>query len=298
MEQSAGWRKYPEHDREPDSVTGLPSRKDLDEDLPSLLRVMGSANFPMAVLMVDIDHFKKFNDKWGHNTGDRVLRHVSDLIRETIAYRGEAYRYGGEEITILLPNCIPSEGLETAKRLCRNTADSFIEYTPSEVQKEKDPVSTVKLSVTISLGVSCFPRSGGDELLVNADKALYKAKKAGRNQAILYESSKLIAESTVILDVRFPKPSVLEEGRYIILASWFSRGGDPTDIEVLEISDPVNGSRDYATGKIPDGGLITAEVRGRVGKVARMENNTFFSFEVQESQFELMIHHLKNAGNN
>jgi diguanylate cyclase (GGDEF)-like protein len=84
MEQSVKWRKYPEHKREPDSVTGLPSRKDLDEDLPSLLRIMGSANFPMAVLMVDIDHFKKFNDKWGHNTGDRVLRHVSDLIRETV----------------------------------------------------------------------------------------------------------------------------------------------------------------------------------------------------------------------
>ena len=319
----SSWSAYPRHDREPDPVTGLPPRMDLDEDLPGLLRSMGTEGMPLSAIMVDIDHFKEFNDKWGHDVGDMVLLHIATLIRSAVRYRGEAYRYGGEEITVLLPNCCSSEALATADRICREVRNSPIELDSSDSCEEPAPTgastrsmlfgggsrspadggsegnggtgvsSRVPLSVTISLGVSNFPEVSGDQLLVAADKALYRAKQTGRNQAVLFQSDSSAPEDTVMLEVRFPDSAVLVEGSFVILARWFSHGGDPTDIEAREISDPGRGNRMMADGPLPSGGLVTSEVRGRVGKVERRGSSTFFSFEVEESQFELMIHHLE-----
>ncbi|MBN1435285.1 GGDEF domain-containing protein [Candidatus Fermentibacterales bacterium] len=309
-------------------MTGLPPRMDLDEDLPMLLRAMGAERMPMSAIMVDIDHFKAFNDKWGHEVGDVVLLHVATLIRSAVRYRGEAYRYGGEEMTVLLPNCGSLEALATAERLCRLVRDSPLDLAEAPAgsrrrearpapsgsmlfgtarrvsgageadrQPGEDPASrnapTVPLSVMISLGVSTFPSVSGDELLVAADKALYRAKQLGRNQAVLFEGGKGEREETVWLEVRIPEAANVVEGSYVILARWFSHGGDPTDIEAREISDPGRGTRMMADGPLPPGGLVTSEVRGRVGKVERRGSSTFFSFEVEESQFELMIHHLE-----
>jgi diguanylate cyclase (GGDEF)-like protein len=129
-----------------DAVTGIPPRKALDSSLPLLLRIMGQEDLPLSVIMIDIDHFKVFNDKWGHDTGDRVLRHVSGIIREAVKYRGEAYRYGGEEITLLLPNTSSDEAGRTAERIRRSIYDSPLERQSGE----EDESSQIPLSVTIS----------------------------------------------------------------------------------------------------------------------------------------------------
>lgn len=275
-----------------DTVTGIPPRKALDSSLPLLLRIMGEEDLPLSAIMIDIDHFKKFNDRWGHDTGDKVLRHVSRIIREAVRYRGEAYRYGGEEITLLLPNTTLDEAGRTAERIRRSIYDSPLERQSGE----EDESSPIPLSVTISLGVSTFPFVAGSELLVAADQALYDAKKEGRNRVAVYNSGKKDESSPVVLDVRFPGASSVSEGSYIILTRWFRHRGELTEIEAREISDPGSSSREFAEGPVPPGGYVTAEIRGRVTAVERRGGSTFFSFEVEAEVLDLMFHHLKDSG--
>lgn len=273
-----------------DAVTGIPPRKALDGSLPLLLRIMGEEDLPLSVIMIDIDHFKKFNDRWGHDTGDRVLRHVSRIIREAVTYRGEAYRYGGEEITLLLPNTSSDEASITAERIRRSIYDSPLKRQSGEENES----SQIPLSVTISLGVSTFPSVAGSELLVAADQALFDAKKGGRNRVAVYTSGKKDDSSPVVLDVRFPAASSVSEGSYIILTRWFRHRGELTEIEAREISDPGRNRREFAEGPVPPGGYITAEIRGRVTAVERRGSSTFFSFEVEAEVLDLMFHHLKD----
>ena len=275
-----------------DSVTKLPPRKALDHDLPILLRTLGGEGLSLSVIMVDIDHFKKFNDRWGHDIGDQVLEHVSGLIRKSVRYRGEAYRYGGEEITVLLPNATGEEALVTAECLC-----SLIHTTPLIIDKRNaEDEETIPLIVSISLGVSCFPIVEGSELLVCSDAALYKAKNEGRNQAVLFDSEKKDNNPPVVLNVRFPAPSSISEGSYIILTRWFRYRGELTEIEVRELSDPGRCVREIAEGPTPAGGVVTAEIRGRVTGVERRGNSTFFTFEVEPEILNLMFHHLEVRG--
>ncbi len=273
-----------------DTVTGIPPRKALDSTLPQLLRKMGQDNLPLSVIMIDIDHFKKFNDRWGHNIGDRVLLHVSGIIRKTLRYRGDAYRYGGEEITVLLPNATSAEAFETAERIRQCVYDSPLTGITGG---HDETTPAVPLSVTISLGTSTFPGVAGSELLVAADQALYDAKKSGRNMTASYNAIKKNESSPVVLDVRFPAASSISEGSYIILARWFRHRGELTEIEAREISDPGRSLREIAEGPVPPGGSVTAEIRGRVTSVERRGDSTFFSFEVEAEVLDLMYHHLK-----
>lgn len=275
---------------ETDPVTKLPPRKALDNDLPVLLRTMGSEGLGLSALMIDIDHFKVFNDRWGHKTGDMVLDHVSGLIRRSVKYRGEAYRYGGEEITVLLPNTTACEAMATAEIIREKV------YANPLVPLSSDGEDPLPLHVTISIGVSCFPDVDGSMLMVAADQALYTAKKEGRNRAVLYERQKSDRGGPVTLDVRFPAPSSIGEGSYIILARWFRHRGELTEIEAREISDPGRGIREFAEGPVPPGGPVTAEIRGRVLGVERRGNSTFFTFEVEAAMLDLMFHHLELRG--
>ena len=272
-----------------DSVTGIPPRKALDTSLPQLLRIMGEEYLPLSAIMIDIDHFKNFNDRWGHDIGDRVLRHVCGIIRASVTYRGEVYRYGGEEITVLLPNSSTEEAIHTAERIRLSIYDS-----PLKTKSEEDEAAEIPLLVSISLGVSTFPSVAGSELLVAADQALYDAKKRGRNQVAAYNSIKRTDSSPVILDVRFPAASSISEGSYVILTRWFRHRGELTEIEAREISDPGRNLREIAEGPTPSGGAVTAEIRGRVTAVERRGDSTFFSFEIEAEVLDLMYHHLKD----
>jgi len=271
-----------------DAVTGLPPRKILDRDLPLLLKSMGTAKLPMCSIMIDIDHFKKFNDKYGHDVGDLVLRHVSSLIRKAVRFRGEAYRYGGEEITVLMLNTNASEGLATAGRLCDLVANTEV----AAVVRGKEQL----LSVQISLGVASTDDVAGAELLVSSDQALYTAKSNGRNQAVPFTARLLRDVKTTVIDVHFPSRSSILGGNYILLKSWFSYS-NPTEIEAREIKDPNSDSSEFAEGPIPPYGFVEAEIRGRVSEIERRGNHTYFKFEVNSEVIDLMFKYIQDTRN-
>ena len=164
-----------------DGLTGLPARRALEESL----RHMGR-HYSLA--MADIDHFKKLNDRHGHEVGDQVLRMIAREL-EKVGGGGQAFRYGGEEFTLLFPGRSADEAADAADRLRKRIAQrSFAVRSPSRPKKKpksKKPSSGQKrLKVTVSLGVAerSATLTRPEQVLKAADKALYKSKKAGRNR--------------------------------------------------------------------------------------------------------------------
>jgi diguanylate cyclase (GGDEF)-like protein len=171
-----------------DQLTGLPARRALEERLRSL-------GGDYAIAMVDVDHFKKFNDTHGHDVGDQVLRLVGGRLAEV--REGVAYRYGGEEFCVLFPGA----NLAEAERALESLRDAIEHYRMAvrgadrprraeEGAKRRGEERTPEklLSVTVSIGVAT-PRSAGGagqraprEVIKAADEALYRAKQAGRNR--------------------------------------------------------------------------------------------------------------------
>lgn len=131
---------------------------------------------PLSAIMLDIDHFKQFNDSYGHATGDKVLEGVATCCARQLRKVDIFGRYGGEEFSVLLPETTIANAHITAERLRRHAF--------------QEPISTEHglLSVTISLGIAAFEGNtiGLEELLEHADQALYKAKESGRNRVCVY----------------------------------------------------------------------------------------------------------------
>jgi diguanylate cyclase (GGDEF)-like protein len=276
---------------EMDAVTGIPPRKALDEDLPRLLSFFGG-KIPMCSIMVDIDHFKKFNDKWGHGIGDRVLRHVAGLIRACVIHRGEAYRYGGEEITILLFNCSRMEGLAAAERLCRLLAATPLVLDRSDpllsgVGGLPEGEAPLSLGVTISAGVCTTEEVPGSELIVMADRALYSAKDSGRNRAVTYEKSLRTYERPRQVNVRFPFVSSVVENSRVFLKQWCPRRG-VEEIDVWEMRIEDTGVLERAETGRPPGKLLSSDLPGRVTAVDKRREYTFFTLDVHPDTLEVM----------
>jgi diguanylate cyclase (GGDEF)-like protein len=168
-----------------DELTGIPSRRALNEQMHGLGRCY-------TVAMVDVDFFKKFNDTYGHDVGDQVLRLVARKL-QSVAGGGKAYRYGGEEFTILFPRKTAAETIEHLERIREEIAQYklFIrdEDRPKTRQQGKQqrgrPESGTSTHVTVSIGVADSQNGevvSKEEVIRSADKALYKAKSHGRNQ--------------------------------------------------------------------------------------------------------------------
>jgi len=160
-----------------DSLTGIFSRRYLLERFHEEVERSKKFKYNFCFLMVDIDHFKDYNDRYGHLVGDAILREVSKTIRENIRQIDLVGRYGGEEFSIILS--------ETDKFGARFTAERIrqaVEYKNIRVYDEV-------LRVTISIGVSIFPEDtlSPQMLIDKADQALYRAKQAGRNRVCIYE---------------------------------------------------------------------------------------------------------------
>jgi len=165
-----------------DELTGLPGRRALTMETMKL----GSR---YAVAMLDVDHFKKFNDSYGHDVGDQVLRMVASRM-ERVNGGGKPFRFGGEEFTVLFPGKTRDEAVPHLDALRQSIQDSgFVVRSRNRPRKKPDrPVKPhppgKKVSVTISIGVA--ERSNGhgtpDEVIKAADQALYRAKKGGRNR--------------------------------------------------------------------------------------------------------------------
>jgi diguanylate cyclase (GGDEF)-like protein len=165
-----------------DELTGLPARRALKEDLLKL-------GHRYALAMVDIDHFKKFNDTYGHDVGDQVLRMVASKLAR-VSGGGKSFRYGGEEFTVIFPGRYADHARAHLEELRKTIAGSaFIlrspkrpRKKPKDIKASKAPVRSV--SVTVSIGVAIRDEKHGtpQSVIKAADKALYRAKKQGRNQ--------------------------------------------------------------------------------------------------------------------
>ncbi|MBZ5561189.1 MAG: diguanylate cyclase [Acidobacteriia bacterium] len=161
-----------------DVLTGLYNRRFLEDYARKLLAMARRREQPVGVIMMDLDHFKTFNDIHGHEVGDRVLRQFAKTITTSMRETNLASRYGGEEFVLLLPDAGPKACLLVAERI-RLAALHMV--VPSVAER---PLP----QVTVSLGIAVFPEHGQtfEEVLQASDKALYESKRGGRNRATLY----------------------------------------------------------------------------------------------------------------
>ena len=167
-----------------DDMTNLPSRRSLNESLSGLGR-------RYAIAMLDVDHFKKFNDTYGHDVGDQVLKMVAYKMMD-VGSGGKAFRYGGEEFTILFPGRRTVDVIPELEKIRKSIADYRLALRSVERPKNGTNVKAQRgrkgeaphVSVTISIGVAERGESPAtpEEVMKAADKALYKAKNRGRNQ--------------------------------------------------------------------------------------------------------------------
>lgn len=163
-----------------DPLTGLFNRRYLAELLPQLLHRASHGNYPVSIIMLDIDHFKQINDQFGHPAGDQVLRDFSLILKGFVRGTDIACRYGGEEFILVLPDLSLHTAKQRAERIRQN-----LQYL--SMRHGKRNLGTI----TLSAGVACFPDHGitGDDLITAADQALYQAKATGRNRVLVYDDS-------------------------------------------------------------------------------------------------------------
>ncbi len=160
-----------------DALTGLYNRRYLDEVFSRKVNRMGRKGSSLAVMMLDIDHFKKFNDTHGHKAGDQLLSILGKLLLKHTRQSDVACRYGGEEFVILLADT----SLDVAAKRAEEIRQAF--------EQVKIDCDGKQLGATISIGISVFPEHGNspEGLLIQADQALYAAKAGGRNQVVAWK---------------------------------------------------------------------------------------------------------------
>ncbi|MBN2342388.1 MAG: GGDEF domain-containing protein [Deltaproteobacteria bacterium] len=162
-----------EHEASVDALTALRNRRWLDVNLPRMTHRHQFSKKPFCVVMLDVDHFKKFNDNFGHAAGDAVLIAVSKVIMNKLRPTDLAARYGGEEFCVMLPDTDLNGGVIAANRIREAVSKTVVAA----------PDGRTLPSVTISLGVSCVQENDtAQTILERADSMLYTAKNNGRNR--------------------------------------------------------------------------------------------------------------------
>jgi diguanylate cyclase len=170
-----------------DPLTGLGNRKYFDRMIGMAVQSALASGEPLSLLLFDIDHFKSFNDSYGHLTGDQVLRLVGLSMKQTIKGQDITARYGGEEFAVLLPN--------TALRQALTVADHIRRAVMAKELKKKS-TGEILGRVTISVGVSMLKQGDDpDALIERADACLYAAKRNGRNRVICEADPEFAIES-------------------------------------------------------------------------------------------------------
>jgi diguanylate cyclase len=161
-------------DAQIDALSGLLNRRGFDRELQRMSPKPGARDGALSVIMLDIDHFKKINDTYGHPLGDVVISVVGRLLRDCVGESGIAARYGGEEFAVLLPE----QSLDAAQKLAEAIRDS-VEHGQIRRRKGDTPIG----GVTVSAGVAAW-RTDEDvsSVVERADRALYVSKRAGRNR--------------------------------------------------------------------------------------------------------------------
>jgi diguanylate cyclase (GGDEF)-like protein len=194
-----------------DVLTGLRTRRFFGSQLPLEILKARRAGTSLAVLIVDVDHFKSINDKYGHPAGDRVLIEVSRRLRESVRNADFLARYGGEEFALVVPGASPQELSSIGERLRTQVASSPILVSPD-----------VWIPVTVSVGTAGYPRHGGTpaELITTADRALYAAKSQGRDRVVVGET---ISADIVVAAEGEPAESTVD------LLAYLQRAADEVD---------------------------------------------------------------------
>jgi diguanylate cyclase (GGDEF)-like protein len=157
-----------------DPLTGVNNRLQLGEVFQRLAGAAERRGEPLALLVLDLDHFKHVNDHLGHQAGDRVLVHLANVVRGRVRAGDWAFRIGGEEFCLLLPATTRAGAASTAEALRRQVAES-----PYDLEGKRVPLSA-------SIGVAVYPEDGRqlDALLSHADARMYLAKAEGRNRVV------------------------------------------------------------------------------------------------------------------
>src|SRR6266536_4308768 len=170
-----------------DGLTGLYNHRHFEDRLAEEFRRSQRYADPVSLIMLDLDHFKDVNDRYGHPFGDRVLRETAELIRSSIRDPDICARYGGEEFAIILPKTQLQGALAVAERIFRSLRQKGHAVDACDAAKSK----LVVVHVTASIGIAFYPSKDvtSPELLVKyADEALYRAKPEGRNTICLYQA--------------------------------------------------------------------------------------------------------------
>jgi len=158
-----------------DMLTGLYNRRFLEDYARKLFAIARRRAQPVGMIMMDLDHFKSFNDVYGHEIGDRILRHFAKTVTASMRETNLAARYGGEEFIVILPDTSTKSCTLVAERIRRAVMTMVV---PSNTEK---PLP----QLTVSIGVAAFPEHGQtlEEVIQASDKALYESKRMGRNRA-------------------------------------------------------------------------------------------------------------------
>jgi diguanylate cyclase (GGDEF)-like protein len=168
-----------------DPLTNLFNRRYLEETLDHEMARASREGYSICIMMIDLDHFKKVNDTYGHEAGDKVLKAIASTLAVETRRGDFACRYGGEEFVIVMPNMDSQPAYERAENL-RNTLNSL--YIPYGIYS---------LTITISMGIASFPANGltREAILRAADKAMYAAKEAGRDHILSYDQLQVSEEA-------------------------------------------------------------------------------------------------------
>jgi diguanylate cyclase (GGDEF)-like protein len=178
------------------ALTGLYNRRYLEEVLEREVRRAARAAQSLGVLMIDLDHFKSFNDTYGHDAGDAVLRETAQFLAKGIRAEDFVCRFGGEEFVVILPTANLEASQARAERLRLKMREQTVMHQGRSLGM-----------VTISIGVASFPQHGTSpkELMASADAALYEAKRGGRDQVA-------VATEKAVEEVGIPDTAKSEAG--------------------------------------------------------------------------------------
>jgi diguanylate cyclase (GGDEF)-like protein len=188
-----------------DALTGLPNRILFTERLQHAIETSKTRNAPMALMFVDLDHFKEINDSLGHEAGDKVLSIVTERLRETIRNDEALARFGGDEFTVLIEGFTHTDEVSaTAERILRTLSEPIT-------------VDHNELYVGCSIGISLFPDNGDTppDLLKYADAAMYAAKNEGRN-SLRYYSSEMTARALERVVMETSLRAALKNGEFVV----------------------------------------------------------------------------------
>jgi diguanylate cyclase (GGDEF)-like protein len=159
-----------------DALTGLFNRRYMEESLEREILRASRANSTIGILLLDIDHFKRYNDTFGHEAGDALLREVGSLLKKQVRGEDIPCRYGGEEFLLIMSGAPVEIARQRAERLREAVKQLKVNFHGQALG-----------TITISIGVAIYPEQGSDaeSVLGSADKALYKAKESGRDRVVV-----------------------------------------------------------------------------------------------------------------